>query len=92
MERHVGWEEELEHLSEAYSHDSYFSEFENEVFEVFPYYWGDCDCGYQEKEDEWSDENPHSPECLKALQAATKFPECVCGNDKKWFAWIKILC
>ena len=25
--------------------DGYGVEFKNDVFEMFPYYWGDCDCG-----------------------------------------------
>lgn len=43
-----GWEEELERLFEAYADGEvnyYGEEYENSVFLVMPYWWGDCTCG-----------------------------------------------
>lgn len=37
--------------------------FENEVFWMRPYYWGDCACGHEQRACEWSAENPHLPDC-----------------------------
>jgi len=87
MERHVGWEEELERLSEAYSHDSYFPYFENDVFEIFPYYWGDCTCGYQEKEDEWCEEHKHAEQCYVIVRGVKVLKSCICGRSEKWQEW-----
>jgi len=75
IKRSAGWEEELTRLFEAYAPERYHSfrdygeEFENEVFSVFPYYWGDCTCGYEErweeKEAAWSKQNQHAPDCYQ---------------------------
>lgn len=43
----------------------YGQDFKNEIFEMFPYYWGDCDCGYEDKEMEWADNNKHSENCYQ---------------------------
>ena len=57
IERGVGFEEELIKLFGAYASDrdnswrEYGIEFENDVFSVFPYYWGDCTCGFDDTED-----------------------------------------
>lgn len=50
IERSTGFETELDRLFDAYAPDrdtswrEYGVAFENNVFSVFPYYWGDCDC------------------------------------------------
>jgi hypothetical protein len=36
------------------------------VFEMRPYYWGDCDCGYDELESEWCETHSHSDTCYQA--------------------------
>lgn len=41
----------------------YGQDFENEVFEMHPYWWGDCECGHEQAECEWSEANPHRPDC-----------------------------
>ena len=54
IEREEGFEEELVRLFDAIAPDrdnawrEYGMEFDNDVFSVFPYYWGDCTCGYEE--------------------------------------------
>lgn len=40
--------------------------FENEVFKMRPYYWGDCTCGFDEKDAKWSEENKHLKTCYQA--------------------------
>jgi hypothetical protein len=72
IERGEGFENELYRLFEAYapSRDNswreYGVEFENDVFSVFPYYWGDCTCGYDEKDYQWSAENEHESSCYQS--------------------------
>jgi hypothetical protein len=39
--------------------------FENDVFRMQPYYWGDCDCGYDEKEWRWCEEHKHADTCYQ---------------------------
>ena len=48
------WEIMIISLLYVCSEDSFLvspPSFENKVFLIFPYYWGDCTCGYQEKEE-----------------------------------------
>lgn len=56
IKRGRGWEEQLIRLFDAYapsrnhSWRDYGEEFKNKVFKVSPYYWGDCTCGFDDKE------------------------------------------
>jgi len=55
IERHTGFETELTRLFDSYDQTGnrgYSPKFENDTFSVFPYYWGECDCGEE-----------HSPDC-----------------------------
>lgn len=66
--RTSGWEEESERLFDSYSDskdNSYGVNFENETFSVFTYYWGDCTCGYDHREAEWSLLNSHNKGCYQ---------------------------
>lgn len=66
-----GWEEELMRLFDAYAPDrdsswrEYGAEYKNNTFEVMEYYWGDCDCGYDDKEYAWTNENDHREDCYQ---------------------------
>jgi hypothetical protein len=42
----------------------YGNEFKNDVFEMHPYYWGDCHCGFETEEYQWGMANPHPPTCF----------------------------
>ncbi len=57
LSRGKGFEEVLDSLLEACAPNNrmYGEAFENEIFAIFPYYWGDCTCG---------DEQNHKPDCL----------------------------
>lgn len=47
--------------------------FENDVFVMRPFYWGDCDCGLSERETWWNERNHHDASCYQvALSAAKK--------------------
>lgn len=43
----------------------YGARFENDVFTMRPYYWGDCDCGADERSESWFEANPHSKGCYQ---------------------------
>ena len=43
---------------------------ENDTFSVFPYYWGDCTCGYAEKEARWCKANEHEESCYQISYGA----------------------
>lgn len=57
LKRGKGFEEILDSLLEvcATNNRTYGEVFENEVFAIFPYYWGDCTCG---------DERNHKADCF----------------------------
>ena len=35
-----------------------------EGIEIRPYYWGDCDCGFEEEDERWSNEHEHKTGCF----------------------------
>lgn len=39
--------------------------FENDVFSIQPYYWGYCNCGYEERELEWTQAHQHREACYQ---------------------------
>lgn len=43
-----------------------FENFENEVFAIRTYYWGDCACGYEAAAEKWHTENCHTQDCYQA--------------------------
>lgn len=61
------WEAEINRLLDAIDPDHYFYEleFENDTFKLMPYYWGECNCGYDERENEWLKKNSHSDSCYQ---------------------------
>lgn len=61
------WQEntEWESLLEKLGMDFYPTEFDNSIFTIRGYCWGDCSCGYEDKEYKWSDENKHSESCYQ---------------------------
>ena len=73
LERHCGFEGQLQRLFMACTKDdkeldynlSYGMEFENDCFSLFPYYWGDCTCGFDDAEIEWSRANDHKQDCYQ---------------------------
>lgn len=75
IRRGAGWEEELFRLFDAYapkrdnSWREYGEEFDNDTFSVSPYYWGDCECGWDEfsgeAEDLFGGLSSHGPDCYQ---------------------------
>ena len=39
--------------------------FDNGTFRVRPYYWGDCQCGYERRSDALAEATPHAPSCFR---------------------------
>jgi hypothetical protein len=72
MPRSSGWEEELFRLFKAIEPNnkddfglSYGVRFENETFFTTPYFWGDCQCGFDEKDYKWFEDNKHRDYCYQ---------------------------
>lgn len=71
MPRGGGWEHELYRLFDAIDRSKhnkrdnswrdYGVDFENETFYTMPYYWGDCNCGYEKVECGFKEQ--HGPDC-----------------------------
>lgn len=93
--RGKGWEEELNRLFDTYapardnSWREYGEVFENDTFFVFPYYWGDCTCGYETAEWAWSESHQHEPTCYQAAYTALSPKERDTYRDK---TIVKALC
>lgn len=43
----------------------YGGDWDSDVFAMRPYYWGDCDCGGEQREDEWHAANSHTSDCYQ---------------------------
>ncbi len=63
-------------------YDGYGTEFVCDAFEIHRYYWGDCTCGFEESDAEWSHQHPHHHRCLSSLATA-----CQCGIDAQYQVW-----
>lgn len=48
----------------------YGAEWDSAVFEMHPFYWGDCECGHEEAEWTWCEENDHAPTCYQQVLVA----------------------
>jgi len=44
----------------------YGAEYENDVFEMHPFWWGDCQCGHEDREMEWENTHPHAESCYQS--------------------------
>lgn len=73
--RGAGFEEVLRELFDACAPDrdtswrDYGPSFENNTFQIWPYSWCDCDCGYDKKEEEWGKINHHLNPCYQSRLA-----------------------
>jgi len=67
IDREGGFETALNWLFLTMGISSYGEDYENDVFWVFPYYWGECTCGYEEKANAWSENNEHLESCYQKL-------------------------
>ena len=43
----------------------YGADFDNEVFTMFPFYWGDCECGRDKAEWQWEEDHDHAYICYQ---------------------------
>jgi hypothetical protein len=64
-EKFVRWMEKLGFDSYGNKRDWTWSFYENDVFRMQPYYWGDCTCGYDKKEWRWCEDHKHSETCYQ---------------------------
>lgn len=69
IERQTGYENALGMLLEMAGFDSYggAENPDRKLFTVRPYYWGDCDCGWEKMECEWSEKHKHAPDCYQVV-------------------------
>lgn len=75
ISREAGYEGLIHLLFEHMGISGYGEDFDNEVFTIRPYYWGDCVCGYEDKSWKWSEANKHREGCyqddLKKIERPT---------------------
>jgi hypothetical protein len=53
----------------------YGADFDCDAFTMRPYYWGDCDCGAEERSEAWFAANPHADDCFRS------------ERDRRWGAY-----
>lgn len=61
--------------------DGYGCDYENDIFAMRRFYWGDCDCGAEEG----ADDEPHKPTCSLLLPNFVYKPT---GFQCRWYKWI----
>ena len=44
-----------------------FEQFSNAIFALNRYYWGECECGFDELESAWDEKNHHTTDCFHVL-------------------------
>lgn len=108
LDRYGVWTPGLNSVAEAAATSEGLSDpggyglhFENDTFEMRPYYWGGCTCGFETLEWEWDKNNPgdedgrayvkwrethgHSTDCLEILPNFRHKPS---GLAISWYKYI----
>mgnify|MGYP001617290362 CR=1 FL=1 len=65
VQRTDEWGEPMFDLQDAIQPNCspYGTDFENDVFAMATYFWGECACGYEDKEVSFCEDNPHQRSC-----------------------------
>ncbi|WP_157115057.1 hypothetical protein [Nocardia niwae] len=58
--------------------DGYGLNYDNDVFTMRPFYWGDCDCGSDQTDAEWCDNNP-------AVHEGHGYSKCANAGGCEWW-------
>lgn len=69
--------------------------FKNDVFEMRPYWWGDCECGHDKKAWAWSDAHDHKSDCYQSLRNELCYVKGENGqywDHKEGHGWTKCSC
>lgn len=53
----------------------YGAHYKNDVFEMRPFYWGDCRCDYEDALAKWEEENDHDKDCYQTIFRAMHYKE-----------------
>lgn len=61
--------------------NGYSVDYETSVFVMRRFYWGDCDCGAEERSEAWHAANPHADE--RGLKPSRYEWLCTCGVDER---------
>lgn len=61
--------------------------FENDVFRLQPYYWGECECGFDELDYTWSEEHSHAEDCYQSELRREKLA--AGATEHAEFGWIE---
>lgn len=67
----------------------YGAHYENEVFSMRPYYWGDCDCGAEQRSETWFNANPHANGCYQSKLHAEEIAAGVHYTQECGLPWTK---
>ena len=60
----------------------YGADYKNNVFEMRPFYWGDCTCDYDDLRNTWEKTNKHDKDCYQALFREMHYVNY--GGDNGW--------
>lgn len=61
----------------------YGQEYVNDVFEMHPFWWGDCTCGFDKKEALWEDEHGHAKDCYQTILHESCYVDWGASFDRK---------
>lgn len=60
----AGWDSYGGGLGGTYGYGTHY---ENDVFEMHPYFWGDCECGFEDRAERWENTHLHDPACYQQV-------------------------
>jgi hypothetical protein len=62
----------------------YGTNYENDVFAMRTQYWGDCTCGYDQRETDWCEAHEHSSDCYQSDLDAAKLASGLWIKEPQW--------
>jgi hypothetical protein len=84
----------------------YGAHYKNDVFEMRPFYWGDCTCHYDTVRSVWEEKNRHTQDCYQTIYHDKHYVDyagdsgwnfdlkavhCTCGKTNEYAEFIKTI-
>lgn len=69
----------------------YGNEYSNDVFEMHPFWWGDCECGFDTREAQFEEDCPHLDDCYQVRWYKYIGRNTELNRDVSWAEWRAIV-